>query len=631
MKTSTPLLATFTLTCAALVFAQDGQKSPPAGDRADAAAEAEGRAALRSQSRSRARDLAAATADEALKWDDRRAAVRVLSDAADLLWADYPERCREWLGRAWELAGTLAEEDADNSVRRFRSSSPRSRGRAAVLTVAQKHDPQLADLLLKRLADEEEQRPSGAARRGVFDDRTARSEQLLNMALALAESDPAAAASLAERSLSDGVSFQFQSVLLALRARDEAAANRVFDAALVRLGTRYAHPDEGQVLASYLFTPGRVLSAGVGRTASLAFGTQTPALRVTPAEADPVRTHRFLSVMQGILLSAPEPSQSPNPSQSAWEFMALSGRLAEGFKVYAPELWVPVAQRMARVAPDLAPARADSRLPAAARERLDSNADEQQFSRIYWEGLEEAAAKESDPVARKLAYVRAALATPPEELERGRKLAGKISEDELRRKVSSFLAYRAALSSLEGGHLDAAVRLAAEADPLHRSIILVAAARRTAAARPGAEGADAALARSHRALELLSEADRLLKRDGLPPASLRVRLGLVAALAPVDPARAMQAFDELIEPINRDPHFDPFDEAAPRATELGDSAEALLPRVRAGYGLRDAVTPLAQADLERSISIASRLSAPAVRGSCMLSIARTVYPAGAAQ
>ncbi|HWS87136.1 MAG TPA: hypothetical protein VN282_09245 [Pyrinomonadaceae bacterium] len=630
MKTCAPLLAALILASAALVPAQDERRSPPSVRRAEAAAEAQSRAALRAQARARARDLAASTAVEALKWDDRQAAVRVLSDAADLLWADYPERCVEWLRSAWELADTLPDEDADSSVRRFRSSSPRSRARAAVLTAAQKHDRQLADSFLKRLAAEDEQ-SGGAARRGVFDDRTARSEHLLNMALALAESDPAVAAGLAERSLSDGVSFQFQSVLLALRARDEAAANRVFDAALERLGRGHTRPDEGQVLASYLFTPGRVLSAGSGRTAALAVGTQAPAFRLTPAEADPARTHRFLAVMQGILLSSPEPSLTPNPSQSAWEFMTLSGSLAEGFKVYAPELWLPVAQRMNRVAPDLAPARADGRLPAAARERLKSDADEGQFNRLYVDGLEEAAAQESDPVARKLAFVRAAMATTPQELERGRKLADKIDETDLRRQVVSFLLYRAALSNLEGGQPEAAVRLSAEAAPLHRSIILVEAARRTAAARPAGEGEGAALARRHRALELLSEADRLLKRDDLPPAALRVRLGLVAALAPVDVARAMQAFDESITALNADTHFDPFDESAPRETGLGDVAEATLPRLRAGYGLRDAVTPLAQADLERSIGIASRLSATAVRGVCILSIARTVLSAGAAE
>jgi hypothetical protein len=164
---------------------------------------------------------------------------------------------------------------------------------------------------------------------------------------------------------------------------------------------------------------------------------------------------------------------------------------------------------------------------------------------------------------------------------------------------------------------------------VHRSIILITAARRAAAAARPEEGGGAALGRRHRALELLSEGDRLLKREDLPASALRVRLGLVAALASVDAARGMQAFDELVAAINDAPSFDAFDEAAPRATGLGDFAEALLPRIRTGYGLRDALTPLARADLERSVGIASRLTAPAVRGACMLTIARTALSAGA--
>ena len=62
---------------------------------------------LKSHLRLRARDLAASTADEAYKWEDTQMAVPVLSQAADLLWADYPERSRAWLVRAWEMTGAI--------------------------------------------------------------------------------------------------------------------------------------------------------------------------------------------------------------------------------------------------------------------------------------------------------------------------------------------------------------------------------------------------------------------------------------------------------------------------------------------------------------------------------------------
>jgi hypothetical protein len=61
--------------------------------------------------------------------------------------------------------------------------------------------------------------PAGDISR-LFDDRTAGGEQLLNIALATLEIDPALAASFAERSLADGISFQLQRLLLSLRGRD---------------------------------------------------------------------------------------------------------------------------------------------------------------------------------------------------------------------------------------------------------------------------------------------------------------------------------------------------------------------------------------------------------------------------
>jgi hypothetical protein len=412
-----------------------------------------------------------------------------------------------------------------------------------------------------------------------------------------------------------------------LRSRDLTAANRVFDAALNRLATGFANPSEGQVIASYLFTPGRVFGAGSDNTTALAVGTQAPASERTPAEIDPARARRFLAVMQKILLTLPAPAATANPSQSAQEFVTLAGSLASGFKLYAPELWQPIEQRAAQMTPDLKAASADRWTPSPVREKLKSaapGADEKEINRLYVEGLEEAAEKETDPIARKLAYVRAALATTPESLERGRSLASKIDEAELSEQVVSFLAYRAALWSLEKGGLDEAVKLAAEARPVQRAIVLIAAAGRLSAESAG-EGEEQVIARRFRALDLLSEAEKLLGRDDLPSAAVRVRLGLVAALAALDAPRALEVLRSVVSAINRTESFDPADTSAPRIANLDDSsAQSLLPRIRSGFGIKDALTPLARADFEGTVMTAGKLTAPAVRGTCMLEIARSI-------
>jgi hypothetical protein len=575
--------------------------------------------------RIKAREIAAATADEASKWDDKQAAVRIISQTADLLWEEDSDRSRAWLTQAWMLTGKVAEEDHSNEVRRYRNNSPQARARAIVLVVAQKRDQRLADKLLDQLLEQKEQ-TSHHARQGIFDDRTARSEQLLNMALATVGSDPAMAATLGERSLVDGLSFQLQSLLLALRQRDEAAANRVFDAALNRLTTGFANPSEGQVLISYLFTPGRVFGAGEGSTTALAVGTGTPMLERTPAESDPRRARLFLKAMQGIMLSMPAPSTTANPARSAQEFVTLGMSLAQGFKTYAPDLWEPIEQRMTLAVPDLAPAMADHRLSPALRDKLSSSSstvDEKELNRLYVDGLEEIAEKESDPIARKLAFFQAAMATLPEELERGRRLAGKIDEREMREQVISFLVYRAALSVLEKGQFDEAVKLANETQSVQRAVILITAAQRIAG-EGTREKPEQILNRRLRVLSLLSEAEKVLERNAPSAAASRVHLGLVAALAPLDAPRALEVFKQAVATINALDSFDVADTSAPRMFELDASAQSSVPRVRVGYGLKDALTPLARADFESSVLLAGKLSAPAVRGACMLEIAQSV-------
>src|ERR1041384_1246963 len=144
------------LTITTPVFAQ-GKMNAGAGARRESKVDALTGSTLEIQMKSRARNLAAAVAEQAFNWDDKQAAVRVLAQAADLLWKDNPEQARAWLMRAWEMAQGLADEDADNTIRRFRSHSPQSQARAAILVVAQKYDRPLAERLLNELADQDKQ------------------------------------------------------------------------------------------------------------------------------------------------------------------------------------------------------------------------------------------------------------------------------------------------------------------------------------------------------------------------------------------------------------------------------------------------------------------------------------------
>jgi hypothetical protein len=600
--------------------------------RQPAAAEAPalaGRAAS-SLLRARAAELAAATADAAPAWGDRRAAVGVLSAAADLMWGDAPDRAREWLRQAWALAGELPDKAGDGAAARFRSSSPRRLARALVLAVAQRCDGVLADDFLARLgAEKEESAAERGAKRAAFDDKSARSEQLLNLALSVVNTDPDAAARLAELSLADGVSFRLQSVLLALRERDKGAADRLFDSAMRRIAERPDDLSDAQVIASYLFTPGRVVGVGADSNTVMAVGARHSALGFTPAEADPERARRFLNIVQRGLLSAPAPSLTAVPGVRAREIANLAGSLEEGFRLYAPDMWTQVAQRVTAVLPDLAPR--DAPLPQPVMERLafgaSAAAGEGDLGRLYVEGLKEAAEKETDPVARKYAYVRASLATAPDDLSRGLSLAAAIGEEGLRNRVSAFLTYRASLAALEKGQLDKATALAAGLEPLQRALVCIAVARRLAAPTAGEDQAQSA-ARRARAADLLSDAEKALGEGASSDKALHVRLGLVAALAQLDAQHALALLDGVVADINRADVFDPDDAGAPAVGGLyGLPVQSPQPAALGGFGLKDAFGPLSKVDFEGSVYVANKLKAAALRGVCLLEIARGVLAA----
>src|SRR6185503_13705669 len=95
----------------------------------------------------------------------------------------------------------------DENLKEYFTWSERSELRMAVLRVARRHDHQLADKFLKQLSQKQ---PEEKKERGAFDARSARSEQLLILAMQSLDTDPGLAFSLAEASLTDGLSYNLQ-------------------------------------------------------------------------------------------------------------------------------------------------------------------------------------------------------------------------------------------------------------------------------------------------------------------------------------------------------------------------------------------------------------------------------------
>jgi hypothetical protein len=224
------------------------------------------------------------TADQAKGWEDVRISSGIQAQAADLMWDFDPISAEGYLIKAWNKAKQAKE--SEEKISRFRNVSNRIEVSREVLVVARKRQPELAEKWLKELSDLAEEDFS-KRNKGLFDDRTAKSAVLLQMAMQIVETDVQAAASLATESLADGVSFGFQSVLIKIQEKNAELAAQVFRAALRRINSSgISSANEIQILYSYLYTPGGISATGGATSqgsATIAVGINQP--KITSAAA----------------------------------------------------------------------------------------------------------------------------------------------------------------------------------------------------------------------------------------------------------------------------------------------------------------------------------------------------------
>jgi hypothetical protein len=160
-------------------------------------------------------ELLDSTAHDARKWDDKTVAARTQAQIADLIWDKNRENAREYLKAVWSAAAKVEEPKRDRSS--VVNPSVRNAVRRDVLLVARKRAPELAATWLEEMV--EESKSAEPKDGGTFDDRSARSAVLLQMANEIVADNPKGAAELLVESLRDGISFNFQTALLRLQEK----------------------------------------------------------------------------------------------------------------------------------------------------------------------------------------------------------------------------------------------------------------------------------------------------------------------------------------------------------------------------------------------------------------------------
>ncbi|HEX8162516.1 MAG TPA: hypothetical protein VF538_11625 [Pyrinomonadaceae bacterium] len=579
---------------------------------------------LEQQARSRALDVLRSVGDDARGWKDAAAAARVGSQVADLVWESDAEAARAYLARAWEAAARVEEPKQSSPLARYRHVTPRTEARQQVLLVARRRDRALAERWLGQMADEAEA-AAGSQPRGAFDDRTPRSTVLLQMALSVAATNPQAAAELATESLRDGVSFGFQNVLIAIQERDFKLASGVFRSALARLqAAGLADPNEIYVLSSYLYTPGRVVGANTTEDRGsfpMAVAANPPTVKAA-AQLDPALVTEFLRAASAAVLNSPLPSASASSQEAARAQVSVIGMLVS--RMTAPqfaELSASLQRRAQQLEVDAqfsaAPRAASPDRPAP---RTGESLKEYLSRRV--DALEEAARKETDPLARDIAYAKAALATEVETYERGFSLAQNIKDAQLRQGVSDWLTYRATLDAIKGGKdgdreggLERAAALAKRnGEPSERAASYVLGARRLFEAKDAA-----------RASEWLQEARAVLKSAEPDGDAARAAFGVAALYAEFDQLLAAQTLAEAVKITNQSgAEGDWEDERAPLAKRFAGLTAQDYSFGTNGFGIKAAASAFGARQFEDGLGALEKIAAPEARGVALVALCRAV-------
>jgi hypothetical protein len=564
------------------------------------------------------------TVEEAVFWEDKKMAIEAMADAADLLWDINSAQSAKWLNRAWKMIDEIADTPKNENLREFFTRSDKSDLQTSVLRVAQKHDAALAERFLKQLADKDS---AEKKEKGAFDDKSARSEQLLRLAQQMIETNPNMAFNLAERSLADGISFGLQNVLTDLRKKDVTLANRLFDAALARFTNSVPDTSEAQILVGYLFKPGFTMA---NNTSGQTILVVNPAQQNLPsvAQSEPVRASGFLSAAYRAFFIRPLSIDSTENKTKAENIMLLGNRISGFYDKFAPDLAPPTRIFLLQLQAKLYPDRQNQNSETGSTNSLPKNATKEEIYEAMIAGLEEKADKETDAIAKKIAYIKAAVSTKPEDYKRGRKIAEKIEDENLREDAVSFLIYRAALYFVAKKEIETAEELAPQIkETLRRSVVKIAVAQALLQPKTEKQVEQAQLdLEKQRAFNLLNDVWRELAKEDSSRNTVKILLGTAAVSAKFDKAQGINLFEEAIQKINRLDKFNLKDASAPKLDiDVFSTSGATVDVPRVGFGFRSAIEPLIETDFEQISSIVERLGTKETRGIGRLEIAKMFF------
>jgi hypothetical protein len=448
--------------------------------------------------------------------------ISVLIRAADLLWKQRETEARNAFAEALEIAKRDYKERGDKPTREGRLAISGVDQRYRVISAIAKRDPGWARQITVQLF--EEATKDAESNNGNTAEQSDNGDKLLNVASSLLPSDPNTAASFARLSFKYPASIGLPSFLYKLAETNRAAADQVYQDALISYAT--SPLDELLYLSAYPFAMDRDLGE-----------MPTSMHYQVPGSFQPISSLQTAFVQT---LSKRAQLLSANPEEAR-----IGTRMPA-----AVQLWL-VFTRLESLGQRVSPSALQIVAPAKGLIiNLLSNKDRQRVDRLLLpppsQSLDEqveAAEKQSKPEMREQMLAFAVLhADESEDLDRLIKIGDKIDDIGLRQQIVSFVYFTRAQSLIKQHKTDEARGLASKVEELDNRAYLYSAIA-TEIMKQMKDDSEARV--------LLEEVATAAGKAPDTEIKVRVLFSVSHLFAGIEPSRSIALLGDAVKAINR--------------------------------------------------------------------------------
>ncbi|HEY0319587.1 MAG TPA: hypothetical protein VGC66_01320 [Pyrinomonadaceae bacterium] len=461
--------------------------------------------------------------------EDEQVKIKTQAQISDLLWPYDEPSAREQFEKTFRAIDPAKLPKPQNTGSSATSSqltlSPVVQLRSEVLKLVSKHDPALAEKLIKSVVAELSNKESDSASRSG-EDQTNQSELYLQAAMSIANTDPGRAAQLAKLSFNGGMRTSLLGVLLAIRQKSPAIADNLFNSALTvaRLDTGHVATNI-RILAPYVLPDfGGISTERAGYNMSVTDQQRSPTIS------------RFLNFAYDLISQQANAAQAGSPTTEGQAIVAIPNvadyftaqQLLPFFSRYLPEK-APTF----RVCLDM--------IYRVVKDQGGDLVAKTTQANTVEEALKDAEAAQ-DSMQKDLLYFRAALLSlNGSEFDQALSISEKVKDADFRAGLDSIIRAQATVAATMKNDIDLAFRYAKGVSDVRQRASLLGKIARALIDKKDMV----------RAREVLDEAEKLVAKadEGLDRA--QAMLIIADAKTRLDPAQGFEMMETAVKEFNR--------------------------------------------------------------------------------